>query len=72
MYPIIHLKPVENIVDKNEEKACSTWLEFKTHFSTMAILNPKFEFLRHLLCLCQLQLMRKHSNDGGDNYMTQL
>ena len=31
-----------------------------------------FEFLRHKLHLCQLQLMRKYSNDGGKNYMTQL
>ena len=31
-----------------------------------------FEFLRRLFCLCQLQLMRKHSNDGGNHHMTQL
>ena len=31
-----------------------------------------FEFLRHLLRLCQLQLMRKHSNGGGNTHMTQL
>ena len=31
-----------------------------------------FKFLRHLSCLCQHQLMRKYSNDGGKRYMTQL
>ena len=35
-------------------------------------LSRRFEFLRQLFRLCQLQLMRKHSNSGGENHMTQL
>ena len=35
-------------------------------------LSRRFEFLRQLFRLWQLQLMRQHSNSGGENHMTQL